>query len=137
MEHTATGYWLKEAGERPPLPAAEGDLSCDVLVVGGGYTGTWAAWLASQLEPEASVVLVEADRCGHGPSGRNGGFANAMWFSAHTLRERFGVAATAQVVRAAQGAVDGIGRFCSEHEVDAWWRRGGYLQVSASPAQDG
>ena len=137
MEHTATGYWLEEAGDRQPLPAAGGELSCDVLVVGGGYTGMWAAWQLSQLEPEASVVLVEADRCGRGPSGRNGGFANAMWFSAHTLLQRFGAVATANVTRAAQEAVDGIGRFCSEQEVDAWWRQSGYLQVSTAPAQDG
>ena len=62
------------------MPSAEGELSCDVLVVGGGYTGMWAAWHLSQLEPGATVVLLEADRCGHGPSGRNGGFVNAMWF---------------------------------------------------------
>jgi glycine/D-amino acid oxidase-like deaminating enzyme len=137
MRHTAHGYWLEEAGERPPLPAAEGELSCDALVVGGGYTGLWTAWQISQLEPEARVILIEADRCGQGPSGRNGGFANAMWFSAHTLRERFGAMATAKVLRAAQDAVDGIGRFCTEQGVDAWWRQSGYLQVSAAPAQDG
>jgi glycine/D-amino acid oxidase-like deaminating enzyme len=137
MEHTPQGFWLQEAGDHPSLPSADGKLSCDVLVVGGGYTGMWAAWHISQLEPEADVVLLEADRCGHGPSGRNGGFANAMWFSAHTLRQRYGAPAAARVVRAAQDAVDGIGRFCSEQEVDAWYRQSGYLQLSAAPAQDG
>jgi glycine/D-amino acid oxidase-like deaminating enzyme len=136
MRYTTHGYWLEEAGERSPLAPPDGELSCDVLVVGGGYTGMWTAWRISQLEPEARVILIEADRCGHGPSGRNGGFANAMWFSAHTLREHFGAQATAAVARAAQDAVDEIGRFCSEQEVDAWFRQSGYLQVSAAPAQD-
>ena len=136
MEHTTHGYWLEEAGERPPLPPADGDLNCDVLVIGGGYTGMWAAWQVSQLEPEANVILLEADRCGHGPSGRNGGFVNAMWFSARTLRDRVGGAGAAAVLRAAQDAVDEIGRFCSEQDVDAWYRQSGYLQVSAAPAQD-
>ena len=137
MKHTAHGYWLEEAGERPPLSSADGELTCDVLVVGGGYTGMWTAWQVSQLEPDASVVLIESDRCGRGPSGRNGGFANAMWFSMHSLRERLGGPAAIEVGRAAQEAVDEIGRFCSEQEVDAWYRRDGYLQVSAAPAQDG
>ena len=35
------------------------------------------------------------------------------------------------------GAVDEIGRFCSEQRIDAWYQQGGYLQVSAAPAQDG
>jgi glycine/D-amino acid oxidase-like deaminating enzyme len=136
MRHTTHGYWLEEAGERSPRPHADGELSCDVLVVGGGYTGMWTAWRISQLEPDARVIVIEANRCGHGPSGRNGGFANAMWFSAHTLRERLGGAGAAGVLRAAQDAVDEIGRFCSEQEVDAWFRQSGYLQVSAAPAQD-
>jgi glycine/D-amino acid oxidase-like deaminating enzyme len=137
MDHTAHGYWLQEAGEHSPLEAAAGELSCDVLVVGGGYTGMWTAWAISQLEPDASVIVLEADRCGHGPSGRNGGFANAMWFSVHSLRDRFGAAAAADVGRASQDAVDGIGRFCTEQGVDADYRQAGYLQVSAAPAQDG
>jgi glycine/D-amino acid oxidase-like deaminating enzyme len=136
MRHTAEGYWLEEAGRRPALRPADGEFSCDALVVGGGYTGMWTAWQIAQLEPEASVILLEADRCGHGPSGRNGGFANAMWFSAHTLREQFGEAPAAAALRAAQDGVDEIGRFCAEQEVDAWYRRSGYLQVSAAPAQD-
>ncbi|MDP9228103.1 MAG: FAD-binding oxidoreductase, partial [Actinomycetota bacterium] len=137
MKHTAHGYWIEEAGACPPLPVAEGELSCDVLVIGGGYTGLWAAWELSQLEPEASVVLIEADRCGLGPSGRNGGFVNAMWFSVHSLRERFGGGAARDVARAAQDAVDEIGRFCSEQGIEAWYRPCTYLQVSAAPAQDG
>jgi glycine/D-amino acid oxidase-like deaminating enzyme len=60
-----------------------------------------------------------------------------MWFSAHTLRERYGAAPAAAVVRSAQDALDGIGRFCSEQGVDAWFRQSGYLQLSAAPAQDG
>jgi glycine/D-amino acid oxidase-like deaminating enzyme len=137
MKHTAHGYWLDEAGAPAPLPSAEGELNCDVVVVGGGYSGMWTAWQLSQLEPDASVILLESDRCGHGPSGRNGGFVNAMWFSMHTLRDRFGGPGAARVGRASQDAVDEIGRFCSEQRVDAWYRQGGYLQVSAAPAQDG
>jgi glycine/D-amino acid oxidase-like deaminating enzyme len=137
MKHTAHGYWLEEAGDRPALPSADGELACDVLVVGGGYTGMWAAWQISQLEPEAEVIVLEADRCGHGPSGRNGGFVNAMWFSLRTLQERVGGPAASLVARASQEAVDEIGRFCDEQQVDAWYRQGGYLQLSAAPAQDG
>jgi glycine/D-amino acid oxidase-like deaminating enzyme len=109
----------------------------DVLVVGGGYTGMWAAWHIKRLEPEASVVLLEADRCGFGPSGRNGGFCNVMWFSLPNMRQRWGDVGALAVARAAEDAVAGIGEFCEREEVDAWFRRAGYLQVSTAAAHDG
>jgi len=138
MRHTAHGYWLEEAETGPPAARLEDDVEADVLVVGGGYTGMWAAWHVSELEPEARVVLIEADeRCGLGPSGRNGGFCNVMWFSLANMRRRWGDEAALAVARASGDAVAGIEAFCAKEGVDAWFRRGGYLQVSAAPAQDG
>jgi glycine/D-amino acid oxidase-like deaminating enzyme len=137
MQHTRHGYWLEEAGGAEPAEPLSGECHADVVVVGGGYTGMWAAWHLKALEPGARVVLLEADRCGHGPSGRNGGFCNAMWFSLPNMRERWGDEAALAVAQAAQAAVDGVGAFCEEQGVDAWFRRGGYLQVSTAPAQDG
>ncbi len=113
-----------------------GERSADVVIVGGGYTGMWAAWHIKLVEPEASVVLIEADRCGFGPSGRNGGFCNVMWFSLPNMRERWGDMAALEVARAAEAAAVGIGEFCESEGVDAWCRRGGYLQVSTAAAQD-
>jgi glycine/D-amino acid oxidase-like deaminating enzyme len=137
MKHTPHGYWLEEAPAVVPCPPLSGERRADVVVIGGGYTGMWAAWQVKQLEPEAKVVLLEADVCGWGPSGRNGGFCNVLWFSLPNMRRRWGDAAALEVARAAQEAVSGVGSFCEREGVDAWFRRGGYLQVSAAPAQDG
>jgi glycine/D-amino acid oxidase-like deaminating enzyme len=136
MIHDAQGWWLRDAGSVEPRPPLEGDVDADVLVVGGGYTGMWAAWFVKQLEPGADVALLEADVCGHGPSGRNGGFVNQMWFSVPTMRRRFGADASLAVARAAQDAVAGVGRWCEEQEVDAWYGRNGYLHVSTTPLHD-
>ncbi|MDX6636007.1 MAG: hypothetical protein QOF06_2210 [Solirubrobacterales bacterium] len=138
MKHTRLGYWVEEAGEVEPRPALSDDREADVLVAGGGYTGLWTAWYAKQLDPGARVVLLEAEPlCGRGPSGRNGGFCNAMWFSLASMRERWGDAAALATARAAEEAVARIGAFCEEHEVDAWFRPAGYVQVSTTPAHDG
>jgi len=138
MQHTRLGYWIEEAGEVEPRPALDGPREADVVVAGGGYTGMWTAWYARQLEPEARVVLLESESlCGWGPSGRNGGFCNAMWFSLATMRERWGDAPALRVAQAAEQAVARIGVFCEEQEVDAWFRPAGYLQVSTAPAHDG
>ena len=48
----------------------------DVLVVGGGFTGLWAAVQAKEEEPDRDVVLLESDTVAEGASGRNGGFAD-------------------------------------------------------------
>jgi glycine/D-amino acid oxidase-like deaminating enzyme len=136
MRHTRHGYWPAEAGTAAPLPALEGDRDADVVVVGGGFTGLWTAWHLTELEPEARVVLLEAEACGGGPSGRNGGFCNVMWFSLPNMRERWGDAAALEVARAAERAVGEIGEFCEGEGVDAWFRYGGYLQVSTAPAHD-
>lgn len=137
MKHTPHGYWLEEAGPVQPAPQLEGERDADVVVVGGGYTGMWAAWHVKALEPGARVVVLEADVCGRGPSGRNGGFCNSMWFSLPNMRKRWGDEAGLAVARAARDAIDGVEKFCREEGVDAWFRRGGYLQVSTAPAHDG
>jgi glycine/D-amino acid oxidase-like deaminating enzyme len=137
MRHTRLGYWIEEAGEVAAAPALAGDREADVLVVGGGYTGMWTAWYARQLEPEARVVLLEAEEvCGHGPSGRNGGFCNAMWFSLASMRDRWGAEGALTTAHAAQAAVERIERFCEERGVDAWFRPAGYVQVSTVAAHD-
>ncbi|MEA2448744.1 MAG: hypothetical protein QOG63_676, partial [Thermoleophilaceae bacterium] len=106
-----------------------------MVVVGGGYLGMWTAWfLASR---GASVVLVERDRCGFGPSGRNGGFVNGYWDKLPVLVERFGSDAALRLANAADEAVKGIGSFCSEQGVDAWYRPAPHVEVASTAAQRG
>jgi glycine/D-amino acid oxidase-like deaminating enzyme len=138
MRHDAHGYWIQEAGieDRPPLPPLEGERRADVVIVGGGYTGMWAAWWIKASEPDTDVVLLESDRCGFGPSGRNGGFVNSMWFSLPTLRANFTDTEAIAVARAAGNSVAEVGRWCEEQEVDAWFTPGGYLQASTAPHYD-
>jgi len=96
----------------------------------------WSAWHIKQLEPEASVVLLEADRCGYGPSGRNGGFCNEMWASLPNMRERWGDEGALAVARAAERSTAAIGEFCEREGVEAWYTPGGYLRVSTAAAHD-
>jgi len=136
MRHSARSWWLDEAGGVGEVaPALVGEVEADVAVVGGGYTGLWTAWHA--LAFGARVVLVEADVCGHGPSGRNGGFVEDLWLSLPSLRARFGDDGALAVGRAADASGTAIGAWCEEEGVDAWYRAGGQLVVSTTPAQDG
>jgi len=71
-------YWAATAGPAPgddgPL---ESDRETDVAIVGGGYTGLSAAYHIARML-DARPVVLEANRCGWGCSGRNGGFARPM-----------------------------------------------------------
>jgi glycine/D-amino acid oxidase-like deaminating enzyme len=128
---------LEEAGEVVPTRPLESDTTADVVVVGGGYLGLWTAWHLLELEPTLDVLVLEAEVCGHGPSGRNGGFCETLWGDAPTLRERAGGAAALAVCRASEDAVRGIGAWCDTNGVDAWFRAAPMLQVATTESQLG
>lgn len=69
-EHT-TSYYAASANQYEPFPQLNESVTCDVCVVGGGYTGLSAALHLSEMGFD--VVLLEAARIGFGASGRNGG----------------------------------------------------------------
>ncbi len=137
MFHDAHGHWIAAAPEVDPAPPLDRDQRVDVAIVGGGYTGLWTAWWLKQHDPDLDVAVVESSVCGHGPSGRNGGFCNSMWFSLPTLIDRFGDQRALEICRQADASVGFIGEWCEQQGVDAHYRRGGYLEVSTCEAQDG
>ena len=58
----------------PSYPTLEGDLSCDVLVIGAGFAGLTAARRMAVQAPELKVMVLEARQLAEGPAGRNSGF---------------------------------------------------------------
>lgn len=136
MRHTAHGWWLEEAGTPGPHPPLAGSHEADVLIVGGGFTGLWTAWHLLAGEPGARVCVLEAGLCGHGPSGRNGGFCESMWLRLPRLRESLGDSGARQVAEASSKSVEAIGAWCRDEGVDAWFDQSGYMLVSTAPAHD-
>jgi glycine/D-amino acid oxidase-like deaminating enzyme len=137
MLHTPTGWWIEEAGAPEALPALEERIEADVVVIGGGYLGMWSAWHLLERDPQASVVLLERERCGFGPSGRNGGFVNGYWGFVPALAETHGFEPAARLAREADASIAAIGAFLSARRADAWFRPTAQLEISVAEAQDG
>jgi putative aminophosphonate oxidoreductase len=132
--------WLQDAlaeDTSPACPPLVGPDRADVCIVGGGYTGLWTALAIKRLEPGCDVAIVEADICGGGASGRNGGFCTSWWAKLPTLVDLLGEDEGVRLARASAAAVGEIEDFCRVHAIDARMRRSGWLWVATAPAQLG
>ncbi len=140
VEPALPSWWLEQAlaAEGDPAPAAplDGDATADVAIVGAGYTGLWTALALRERAPELRVTVLEAEICGHGPSGRNGGFVHGYWAALASNLPVLGRDAALALARAGERIVPGIRAFAEARGEDVWLRERGMLMVSAAPAQD-
>jgi glycine/D-amino acid oxidase-like deaminating enzyme len=140
VEPRLPSWWLEDAlareGDPLPAPALSGDATADVAIVGGGYTGLWTALALRERAPELRVALLEAEICGHGPSGRNGGFVHGYWAALASILPVLGEERALELARAGEGIIPGIRAWAESRGEDVWLREAGMLEVSAAPAQD-
>ncbi|MDF3015542.1 MAG: dependent oxidoreductase [Thermomicrobiales bacterium] len=133
--------WLQEALAREPeaetVEPLSGGHRTDVCVVGGGYTGLWTALQIKWLDPSVGVMLLEADICGGGASGRNGGIATSWWQKLSLLIDKYGDEEGMRLAQESAAAVVAIGRVCAEYGIDADFRPAGVLITATAPAHIG
>jgi glycine/D-amino acid oxidase-like deaminating enzyme len=68
-------YWEETSNEKLNLEKLTKNLNCEIVVVGGGYTGLLCA--INLIENyNLDVILIEAGKIGWGASSRNGGFCS-------------------------------------------------------------
>lgn len=133
----ARSHWLLAGGwtgpSRPPLP---GPGDADVVVVGAGLTGLWAAYALRRLAPHRSVTVLEAEHVGFGASGRNGGWLSHL-VPGNRARYAAGPDGHDGAVRLQAAMVAGIDEVlavCAHEGIAADQHRGGHLQVATTPA---
>ncbi|MBY6209331.1 MULTISPECIES: NAD(P)/FAD-dependent oxidoreductase [Halomonas] len=87
--HHAASWYAASANETPQRPALADDVSCDVCVVGAGFTGISAA--LHLAEKGLKVIVLEAARVGYGASGRNGGqIVNSYSRDMDVIEDKYG-----------------------------------------------
>ncbi|MER8593351.1 FAD-binding oxidoreductase [Mesorhizobium sp. M1182] len=110
--------WYEDtAGPRPEYPALDGDRTCDVVIVGGGFTGLSAA--AHLATTGADVVLIETHRFGDGASGRNGGqlgTGQRAW--AEELEAEYGFSRAKALFDLAEEAKAHLLDFAAMHQIE-------------------
>ncbi|MGN6425928.1 MAG: NAD(P)/FAD-dependent oxidoreductase [Leifsonia sp.] len=127
-------YWIEDA-PGDPYPRLTGDISCDLAVVGGGYSGLWTALLAARENPGARVVLLEGRRIGWAASGRNGGFCEAsLTHGDENGRSRFPEEFD-RLQELGMANLDEIGATIAELGMDAEFERNGAIDLATEPHQ--
>ncbi len=129
-------WWVDDAGLEAVADPLSGSQKADVVVVGGGFTGLWTALALREREPGLDVAIVEADFCGSGPSGRNGGFLHGWWAALPRLVAAFGAERALELARVGDRIIPGVAAFLAARDADAWLHQGGLLAASAAPVQD-
>jgi glycine/D-amino acid oxidase-like deaminating enzyme len=132
-------FWLDQALAADPdtAPPLDQHTTADVCIVGGGFTGLWTAIHLKQQRPQLDVAIVEADVCGAGASGRNGGCMLPWTTKFFTLQRLYGTDEALRLVKASEQAILDIAAFCREHDIDCDLRRDGTLFTATAPAQTG
>ncbi|WP_256104855.1 FAD-binding oxidoreductase [Streptomyces sp. ODS05-4] len=128
-------FWLEDPGKPGALPALTGSETCDLLVVGGGYSGLWTALIAKERDPGRDVVLIEGREVGWAASGRNGGFCAASLTHGlgNGLARWPGELATLE--RLGEANLDAIEQAVEAYGIDCAFERTGEIDVATEPHQ--
>ncbi len=127
-------WWFSEAlaleGNPAPAPSLTGRIEMHVVIVGGGFAGLWTANVLKDQRPDLDVALIEADICGSGASGKNGGMVSGYGARLPALANTFGLDAALHVVRCSTMAQEIIRRFAATNGTDLWFSEAGSLRIA-------
>jgi glycine/D-amino acid oxidase-like deaminating enzyme len=134
FERPVDSYW--EASADPlgiTLHPLTKDTTCDVAVIGGGFTGLSAAIeLAGQ---GIDVCLLEAGTIGWGASGRNGGFAchGSQTLPFKKMIQTYGLDATRHYYDTMRASIDCVAENCANFSIEAWRHGQGEVRLAHLP----
>jgi glycine/D-amino acid oxidase-like deaminating enzyme len=112
------------------------DATADVAIVGAGYTGLWTAYYLKLIDPALRVTVLDAEQAGFGASGRNGGWASALFpASLDALARQSSKAEAIRLKREMFATVDEIGRVATHEGWEIDWHKGGTIVAARTPLQ--
>lgn len=129
---SAISLWDASAVEKPQTTEMPGDISVDLAIVGGGFTGLSTALHASELGIDCHVF--EAKQIGYGGSGRNVGLVNAgLWLPPQDVRHRLGERKGAALIKVLAEAPEYVQSLIERHQIRCEATRTGTIHAAHSP----
>ena len=125
-----TTYWLDSLDPVADETTLEQDTSCDLLVVGGGFCGLWAAIQAKEQDPERDVVLIEAKSVANGASGRPAAIMSTSVMHGIDNTERIFPSDVAELEQLGRENMDGFQQTVERYGIDCDLEWGGEMKVS-------
>jgi len=109
------------------------DEKCELLIVGGGFTGLWAAMQAKERQPDADIILIEQTFIGDGASGRCGGFlASSLTHGETNVEYRFSSEADRLKELGRQNMKELL-ETLERYNIDARYEKTGVMDVALGP----
>jgi len=126
-------FWLATYGEYTPEPPLIGEVTVDVAVIGGGFTGLSTAFNLKKDSPGLRVAVLEGEVIGYGASGRNGGFSMTLFgLEPAVTKALFGHQRTIEAHRYMERAVDYVDRLIREYHLQSDYWFPGFLRVATT-----
>ena len=119
-----------------PSAPLEGDITVDIAIVGAGFTGLWTAYYLAKARPDLKIAVLEKEIAGYGASGRNGGWASALFPSSLVTLAKGADRARALAQHAAmRGSVDEVIAVAKAEGIEADIAKGGTIVVARTVPQ--
>jgi glycine/D-amino acid oxidase-like deaminating enzyme len=131
-DKSAISLWDLSSEEPGFYSPMDGDITTDLAIVGGGYTGLSTALHAAGRGIECHVL--EAEHIGHGGSGRNVGLVNAgLWLPPQDVRAKLGEARGSALIRTLGEAPEYVFSLIDRHRIRCEATRTGTIHAAHSP----
>ncbi len=130
-------FWLRDIGAEAVTAPLAGEARADIAIVGGGYAGLWTALRLREQAPDLGITLLEADFCGSGASGRNGGQVHSWFAEIDLLARVVGRKEALELCRATTDAIDELDGLQRSGQIDMDLALEGWMWTASARAQEG